>query len=175
MAAISTFPQDILNANQKYAENEHRQRTAGKLDSIPPSKQLIVLTCMDARLDPLANLGLVEGEAHIIRNAGGLAKDAIRSIVLSQLLGARKIAIFRHSDCGMLTFEEPQAKDLLVQRLGSAAEEHLTELALLPFSNLEESLKEDVAFLKAHPLVDPETEIVGFIYQLQDGRVKQVL
>ncbi|KAH8915262.1 carbonate dehydratase-like protein [Atractiella rhizophila] len=176
MAAISTVAQNIVQANKKYAENEFRNKALGKLDSAKPSKQLIVVTCMDSRIDPLTSLGLVEGEAHIIRNAGGLAKDAIRSILISQqLLGTRKIAIFRHSGCGMVTFEEPQTKREIAQKLGPESEKPLDKLDMMPFKDMDESLREDKEFLKTHPLIDPETEVVGFVYHVENGLLKQVV
>lgn len=98
------------------AGNEEYRKTFGDKGNlaIPPKRKLIILTCMDSRINPPQQLGLHEGDAHIIRNAGGIAKDALRSIVISQrMLGTREIAVFHHSDCGMVKFTTPQLRDIL--------------------------------------------------------------
>ncbi|KAG1864637.1 carbonic anhydrase [Suillus subalutaceus] len=102
---------DFKQANESYAASFGDN---GKL-SIPPSKHLVVVTCMDARLHPEQFLGLNLGEAHIIRNAGGLAKESLRSIIISQrLLGTRDVLVIHHSDCGMLTFSDEQLRSKVI-------------------------------------------------------------
>ncbi|KZS90335.1 carbonic anhydrase [Sistotremastrum niveocremeum HHB9708] len=166
-AEHSTFP----NANNKYVESFGSK---GSLP-LPPARKLAVVTCMDARIDPAASLGIHEGDAHIIRNAGGIAKDALRNIIISQrLLGTREIALFHHTDCGMLTFTTPQLQD----QLKEAHPEHSTEISGIefhPFGDLEAAVKSDVEFLKNHPLVLKETVITGWIYEVETGKVRQVV
>jgi len=147
---------------------------------IPPAKRLAIVTCMDSRLDVVAQLGLKEGDAHIIRNAGGSARDSIRSLVISQrLLGTREIAIFHHTDCGMLTFTTGELREKLK---GSAEESKADEVAaaadaiqFLEFSDLEESVKEEVEFVKAHPLIMKETEVTGWVYHVESGKVRRMV
>ncbi|CCA68022.1 hypothetical protein PIIN_01889 [Serendipita indica DSM 11827] len=142
---------------------------------LPPGKKLTIVTCMDARLDPAAHLGIHEGDAHVIRNAGGVAKEALRSIIISQqLLGTREIALFHHTDCGMLTFTTPQLQEKLKTAYPHAANE-AESIDFLPFPNLEQSVKDDVAYLKNHPLVLKETTITGWVYEVETGKVKQVV
>src|SRR5213083_1615864 len=113
--------------------------TKGDLPT-PPARKVAVLTCMDARLDPAKFLGLSEGDAHVIRNAGGRAADAIRSLVISQqLLGTREVVVIHHTDCGMLTFTDEQLRQKLRDDLGVDVEH-----AFLPFGDLEQSVRDDV-------------------------------
>ncbi|KAK7472452.1 hypothetical protein VKT23_000567 [Stygiomarasmius scandens] len=165
---------DFVANNSQYAETFKE----GDLP-IPPSKKLLIVTCMDARIDAFSSLGLNLGEAHVVRNAGGRVQDAVRSIIISQrLLGTREIAVFHHTGCGMLTFATPQLRDIVKN---SAAPEHATEIAqvidqtnFLEFSDLEQSVKDDVKFLKENPLVLKDTVVTGWIYDVHDGKVKQV-
>ncbi|KAF8601162.1 carbonate dehydratase activity protein, partial [Ceratobasidium sp. AG-I] len=135
-----------------------------------------LVTCMDARIDPIAALGLKEGDAHVIRNAGGRASEAIRSIVISQrLLGTTEIVLFHHTDCGMLTFTDKEIRDKIVAAEGLSATPHVDQIAFLPFSDLERSVKEDVEYLKAHPLVLKDAKISGWVHDLKDGKIKHVI
>lgn len=139
--------------------------------ALPPAKKLAVVTCMDARIDPAAALGIEEGDAHVIRNAGGVAKEALRSVIISQqLLGTREIAVIHHSDCGMLTFTTPQLQDKLKVAYPSAAKE-IETIEFHPFPQLEESVKDDVQFLRNHPLVIKESVITGWVYEVETGKV----
>jgi carbonic anhydrase len=132
-----------------------------------PIKRLAVVACMDARLDPLPALGLDLGDAHVIRNAGGLAREALRSLVLSQqLLGTREVVILHHTDCGMLTFENEE----LYERLGDAAR----EIDFMPFSDLDQSVRDDVQFLKDSPLIPDEIPIRGFVHDVKTGGVREI-
>ncbi|THV05157.1 carbonic anhydrase [Dendrothele bispora CBS 962.96] len=165
---------DFAANNQKYVETFK----SGDLP-IPPSKKLLVVTCMDARIDAFSSLGLNLGEAHVVRNAGGRVQDAIRSIIISQrLLGTREIAVFHHTGCGMLTFSTPQLREIVKK---DAAPEHATDIAqvvdqtnFLEFTDLEQSVKDDVEFLKGNSLLLKDTTVTGWIYDVHDGKVKQV-
>lgn len=158
--------QEFLHANQHYTDNF----TKGDLP-LPPARKVAVLACMDARLDPARVLGLEEGDAHVIRNAGGRAADALRSLVISeQLLGTNTIVIIHHTDCGMLTFTDEVIHDKLKQELHADAD----HIAFLPFKNLEQSVRDDIAFLKSTPLIPEHIEIKGFIYDVSTGKLHAV-
>jgi carbonic anhydrase len=126
---------------------------------------------MDARFFPSRVLGLEEGEAHIIRNAGGRTPEALRSLVISQrLLGTNSIAVIQHTDCGMqkVTNEDVYAK--VRDDLGADAR----EIDFLPFADLEQNIREDVAFLRNSPLIADGTEIRGFVYDVETRELTQV-
>src|SRR5919201_6652198 len=136
---------ELLQANESYAASFSK----GDLP-IPPAKQTVVVTCMDARMLPSRFLGLEEGDAHIIRNAGGRAQDALRSIVISQrLLGTTEIVVIHHTDCGMETFKNEDLYAKVREDLGADA----SDIDFLPFPDLEQSVRDDVQFLKDSPLV----------------------
>ncbi|HEY8283997.1 MAG TPA: carbonic anhydrase [Chloroflexota bacterium] len=156
---------ELLQANEQYA----RHFTKGDLPA-PPSRQIAVVACMDARLDPARILGLEEGDAHVIRNAGGRADDAIRSLVISQqLLGTREIVVIHHTDCGMLTFTDDQLRRKVREELGAD-----TDMPFLSFSDLEQSVRDDVRALRASPLLLKNIPIRGFIYDVKTGRLSEV-
>ncbi|KAH8120466.1 carbonic anhydrase [Phellopilus nigrolimitatus] len=158
-------------ANKKYVESFGDK---GSLP-LPPSKKLIILTCMDARLNPADHLGIAEGEAHVIRNAGGIAKDGLRSIIVSQqLLGTHDISVFHHTDCGMLTFKDEDLKTTLKGKYPTAAEE-VDTINFYSFSQLEKSVHDDVKYLKEHPLVLHDGTITGWVYEVETGKVRQVV
>src|SRR2546425_1628735 len=159
--------QEFLKANEAYAAKFQK----GHLP-MPPSRQVAVLTCMDARIDPARILGLEEGDAHVIRNAGGRASvDAIRSLVISQqLLGTNTVVVIHHTDCGMLTFSNADLRTKLKQELKADAD----HIDFLPFGDLEQSVRDDVATLKASPLIPENVEISGFIYDVRSGRLLPV-
>lgn len=158
---------EFLAANERYAQ----QFTQGNL-SAPPRRQVAILTCMDARLDPAKFLGLQEGEAHVIRNAGGRASDdAVRSLAISQrLLGTREVVVIHHTGCGMLSFSNEQLRDQIQRELGADA----SSIDFLPFSDLEESVRQDVATLRNSPLIPADIPISGFIYDVRTGRLREV-
>lgn len=165
---------DFKQANESYAANFGDN---GKL-SIPPSKHLVVVTCMDARLNPEEFLGLNIGEAHIIRNAGGLAKESLRSIIISQrLLGTKDVLVIHHSDCGMLTFSDEQLRSKVIDAHpgDTKVSEAVNDLQFGPFPDLDRSVKDDVAFLKNHPLVLKEGNITGWVYEVETGKVREVV
>ena len=162
-----TVVQEFLEANEGYA------RTFQKGDlQMPPARHVAVLTCMDARLDPARLLGLEEGDAHVIRNAGGRAsEDAIRSLVISeQLLGTNTVVVIHHTDCGMLTFSNDDLRTKVKQELQADAD----HIDFLPFKDLEQSVRDDVATLKASPLIPKHVDISGFIYDVKSGRLLPV-
>jgi carbonic anhydrase len=159
--------QEFLKANETHASTFSK----GHLP-MPPGKQVAVLTCMDARLDPARFLGLEEGDAHVIRNAGGRAsEDAIRSLVISQqLLGTNTVVVIHHTDCGMLTFSNADLRNKLKQDLNADAE----HIDFLPFKDLEQSVRDDVATIKNSPLIPESVEVSGFIYDVKIGRLVPV-
>ncbi len=157
---------ELVQANTAYARTFDR----GDLP-MPPGRHLAVVTCMDARIIPSRALGLEEGDAHVIRNAGGRARDALRSLVISQrLLGTNEIAVIHHTDCGMLTFTNPVLHAKVKQDLGADS----TAIDFLPFSNVEESVREDVEFLLSSPLIPNDVPIRGFVYDVRTGRLNEV-
>ncbi len=157
----------LLEANKQYAASY----TKGKLP-MPPSRHVAVITCMDARLHPEKFLGLQEGEAHMIRNAGGRASDdAIRSLVISQqLLGTNEVVVIHHEDCGMLTFTNEQLREKLHKELKASA----AGVDFLPFTNLEQSVRDDVARIRSSPLIAKGIPIGGYIYDVHTGRLTEV-
>jgi carbonic anhydrase len=130
---------------------------------------------MDARIVPARALGLEEGDAHVIRNAGGLAKDALRSVVISQrLLGTREVVVIHHTDCGMLTFSNNDIRTKVREDLGDTAGEAARAIDFLPFPDLEESVRQDVLFLRESPLVPDDIPVRGFVYDVRTGRLSEV-
>jgi len=162
-----TTVQEFLKANDAYAATFQK----GHLP-MPPARRVAVLTCMDARLHPARFLGLQEGDAHIIRNAGGRASDdAIRSLVISeQLLGTNTVVVIHHTDCGMLTFSNADLHGKLRQELGANAD----HIDFLPFKDLEQSVRDDVAIIKASPLIPDNIEVSGFIHDVRSGKLSPV-
>ena len=156
---------ELIKANEAYAGNF----TKGDLP-LPPAKKVAVVACMDARLIPTRVLGLDEGDAHVIRNAGGLAKDALRSLIISeQLLGTREIVILHHTDCGMLTFKNEDVYAKVEEALGADA----SGIDFLPFPDLDQSVRDDIQFLKDSPLIPDDVSIRGFVYDVKTGRVRE--
>src|SRR5262249_42535904 len=138
---------------------------------LPPARKLTVLTCMDARIVPSKALGLKEGDAHVIRNAGGRAHDAPRSIIISQrLLGTRQLAIIAHTDGGMPTLTNRDLREKVKEDLG----QDTGEFDFLPFADLEDSIRQDIEFLEATQLLNPDTLIRGFLYDVRTGRLREV-
>jgi carbonic anhydrase len=137
---------------------------------LPPAKKLAVLACMDARLDPAKVLGLQEGDAHVVRNAGGVAtEDALRSIIISQrLLGTEEIILVHHTDCGMETFHDDQVKDQILAETGLRP-----SFALEAFPDAVSDVKQTAARIKASPFV-VHKNIRGFVYEVETGKLREV-
>lgn len=159
--------QEFLKADDAYASTFSK----GHLP-MPPARRVAVLTCMDARLDPARFLGLEEGDAHVIRNAGGRAsEDALRSLVISQqLLGTDTVVVIHHTDCGMLTFSNDDLRTKLKQEFNADA----GHIDFLPFKNLEQSVRDDVATIKNSPFILKNVEVSGFIYDVTSGKLLPV-
>jgi carbonic anhydrase len=159
---------ELLAANDQFAQSFDR----GDLP-MPPGRHVAILTCMDARLHPAKFLGLDIGDAHVIRNAGGRAsQDAIRSLVISQrLLGTNEIVVIHHTDCGMLTFQNKDLAGKIRADLGADA----SGWDFLPFSDLEQSVRDDVQTLRDSPLIPGNIPISGAIYDVRSGRLQEVV
>src|SRR4051812_25160702 len=153
----------------------HRYPTVFEKGTLPPAptRQVAVLTCMDGRLDPARFLGLEEGDAHVIRNAGGRASDdAIRSLAISQqVLGTREIVVIHHTECGMLALSNARFRALLKRRLGVDA----SGIDFLPFAHLEQGVRDDVERLRASPLLLSDAPIAGLLYDVHTGRLSRVV
>ena len=146
------------------------QFTKGDLP-LPPATKVAVLACMDARLDPARALGLEEGDAHVIRNAGGVAsEDAIRSLVISQrLLGTQEIILIHHTDCGMETFTDGAVKDAIQADTGIRP-----SFALEAFPDAEADVRQTIARIKASPFIPHKDKIRGFVYEVETGKLRAV-
>lgn len=133
---------------------------------------------MDARIDPAAAYGIALGDAHIIRNAGGSAQDALRSLVISQqLLGAEEILLIKHTGCGMLTFKNADAAGIVRKNLGEEAVRELAEFKgdFLPFPDLEGAVRSDLQFLRGSKLIPDSVRISGWVYEVETGKVRGVV
>ncbi|TMF26351.1 MAG: carbonic anhydrase [Chloroflexi bacterium] len=157
---------ELVRNNQTYAGSFKK----GDLP-LPPAKHVAVLACMDARLDVHKILGLQEGDAHIIRNAGGAATDdAIRSLAISQrLLGTKEIILIHHTDCGMLTFHDDDLKRKIEEETGIRP-----AFALEAFTNLEDDVKQSIARIKASPFIPNKSSVRGFVYDVRSGKLNEV-
>ncbi|TMD10834.1 MAG: carbonic anhydrase [Chloroflexi bacterium] len=161
---------EFVRNNQSYASSFKN----GDLP-LPPAKHVAVLACMDARLDVHKILGLQEGDAHVIRNAGGVATDdAIRSLAISQrLLGTKEIILIHHTDCGMLTFKDDDLKKQIESEVGIRP-----AFALEAFSDLEGDVKQSIARIKASPFIPNKSSVRGFVYDVrarQAARLDRIL
>ena len=131
---------------------------------------------MDARIDPAAAYGISLGDAHVIRNAGGNARDALRSLVVSeQLLGTTEILVIKHTGCGMLTFTNEDAHAVVEKNLGPEAKKELGALDFQPFPNLEQAVKDDVKLLQESKVIPDMVIISGWVYEVETGKVRQVV
>lgn len=162
MSATETY----LANNRRYAERFSK----GTLP-MPPGRQIAVVACMDARLETGALLGLAEGEAHVIRNAGGVVTDdVIRSLTISQrLLGTREIMLIHHTDCGMLTFTDDELKQQILADTGLKP-----AFAMEAFPDVEADVRHSIARIKASPFVPHRDEVRGFVYDVTSGRLDEV-
>jgi len=137
-----------------------------------PAKKLAIVACMDARLDPAEILGLELGDAHVIRNAGGvITDDEIRSIAISQnLLGTEKIVLIHHTDCGMLKFTDEEFRQRLEDEFG-----HRPEWDPGAFDDLEDNLRHSIARIEASPFIPHKDSIRGFVYEVETGALREVV
>ena len=158
---------NLIAANERYLAGF----TKGDLPS-PPSRKIVVLTCLDARLNPAKFLGLEEGDAHIIRNAGGRATDdVLRSMIISyKLLGTREFFVIHHTDCGMLKFTNEQLREMLRRDMNVDA----SGIDFLPFSDAEESVRQDIQTIRSSPFILDDISINGLIFDVKTGRLSEV-
>jgi carbonic anhydrase len=153
---------------------ENAQAYAADFDKgdlpLPPGRKVAVVACMDARLNPYGLLGLSEGDAHVIRNAGGvITDDEIRSLAISQrLLGTEEIILIHHTDCGMLTFTDDDFKRSVQDDTGIKP-----EWAAEAFGDLDEDVRQSIARIQASPFI-PRKNVRGFVYQVEDGQLREV-
>jgi carbonic anhydrase len=156
---------ELLENNARYAES-----FAGPLP-LPPARQIAVVACMDARLNVYAILGLAEGEAHVIRNAGGVVTDdEIRSLAISQrLLGTREILLIHHTDCGMLTFTDDQFKRAIQDETGIKP-----AWSAEAFTSLDEDVRQSIARIQASPFIPHADAVRGFIFDVATGKLNEV-
>jgi carbonic anhydrase len=177
---------EVLSANEEYAASFGEKSEL----ALPPARRFAILTCMDARLDPAKYAGLSEGDAHVIRNAGGRASDdAIRSLVISyKLLGTQEWFVIHHTECGMEFFDDEKMRELLGHSLETAelASDGFRDIGSGPgssearyidwltISGREQSVLEDVSRIRAHPLVPARIPIYGYVYDVKTGRLVEV-
>ena len=157
---------ELLRKNDSYAHGFDQ----GGLP-MPPANHVAVVACMDARLDVHRILGLKEGDAHVIRNAGGaITDDAIRSLVISQrLLGTKEIILIHHTDCGMLTFKDDEVKRQIESEVGIRP-----AFALEAFANVEEDVRQSIARVQANPFIPNKSSVRGFVYDVRTGKLNEV-
>jgi carbonic anhydrase len=138
---------------------------------LPPARKVAVVACMDARLNPYGLLGLQEGDAHVIRNAGGvITDDEIRSLAISQrLLGTEEIILIHHTDCGMLTFTDDEFRRSVQDDTGIKP-----EWAAEAFSDLDEDVRQSIARIRASPFIPRKDSVRGFVYEVESGRLREV-
>jgi carbonic anhydrase len=157
---------DLLRRAESYAESFDK----GALP-LPPAAKVAIVACMDARLNPYGLLGLKEGDAHVIRNAGGVVTDdAIRSLAISQrLLGTQEIILIHHTDCGMLTFSDDDFRRQIQDDVGIKP-----EWAAEAFPDLDEDVRQSIARIKASPFIPNTDSVRGFVYEVESGRLREV-
>ena len=183
---MSTVLNEVLTANQQYSASFGDKANL----ALPPARRFAVLTCMDARLDPAQYAGLREGDAHVVRNAGGRASDdAIRSLVISyKLLGTQEWFVIHHTDCGMEFFTDEVMRGLLANSLETAAlgpngfsdvgrgpgSAEARYVDWLTIADREQSVVDDVTRIRTHPLVPARIPIYGYLYDVKTGRLVEV-
>jgi carbonic anhydrase len=166
MLSAMTATDDLLRNAQAYAASFNKGNLA-----MPPAKHVAVVACMDARVNPFGILGLSEGDAHVIRNAGGvITEDVVRSLALSQrLLGTREVILIHHADCGMLTFKDDEVKDQIEADTGLRP-----PFALESFPDPAKDVRQSMARLAASPFIPYKDEVRGFVYDVKTGRLNEV-
>ncbi|MCW2502536.1 MAG: Carbonic anhydrase-related protein [Actinomycetia bacterium] len=157
---------ELLASAERYASSFDK----GDLP-LPPARQVAVVACMDARLNPYGLLGLSEGDAHVIRNAGGvITADQLRSLAISQrLLGTREIVLIHHTDCGMLTFTDDAFKSSIQEETGIKP-----PWAAEAFSDLDADVRQSIARIKADPFIPVKDSVRGFVYDVEKGTLREV-
>jgi carbonic anhydrase len=159
---------EVIGANRQYAADFKLGNLA-----MPPARKLAIVACMDARLTIEPMLGLKTGDAHIIRNAGGIVtEDAVRSLIISHyLLGTEEFIIINHTDCGMLTFKDENLRSKLISATGTAA---VAPAAFHTFGDLEQNVREQIQKLRVHPWIPKDISVRGFVYDVKTGRLNEV-
>jgi carbonic anhydrase len=157
---------ELVHNAESYAEEFDKSALP-----LPPAKHVAIVACMDARLNPYGLLGLQEGDAHVIRNAGGvITDDEIRSLAISQrLLGTEEIMLIHHSDCGMLTFGDDEFRRQVQHDTGIRP-----EWAAEAFDDLDEDVRQSIARIKASPFIPKKDTVRGFVYEVETGRLREV-
>jgi carbonic anhydrase len=157
---------ELLRNNEAYAETFDKANLP-----LPPAKGVAIVACMDARLDIYGMLGLQEGDAHVIRNAGGvITDDEIRSLAISQrLLGTSEIVLIHHTDCGMLTFSDDELKAQIHAEVGLKP-----HFSMESFSDLEEDVRQSIARIQSSPFIPNKDSVRGFVYEIETGRLREV-
>ena len=157
---------ELLSNNEAYAASFDKADLP-----LPPARKAAVIACMDARLNVYGALGLSEGEAHVIRNAGGVVTDdAIRSLAISQrLLGTEEIILIHHTDCGMLTFSDDEFKRSIEQETGIKP-----QWAAESFTDLDADVRQSIARIKSSPFIPRKEAVRGFVYEVETGRLREV-
>jgi carbonic anhydrase len=161
-----TVTDELLANNETYAASFDKADLP-----VPPAKKAAIVACMDARLNVYGALGLAEGDAHVIRNAGGVVTDdAIRSLAISQrLLGTEEIILIHHTGCGMLTFTDDEFRNGIQRETGIKP-----EWAAEAFSDLEADVRQSIARIEASPFIPRKQSVRGFVYEVETGRLREV-
>ncbi len=165
---MATIIDTTVKANDKYAQNFN----LGEL-AMPPARKLAIIACMDARLTVEQVLGLKTGDAHIIRNAGGIVtEDALRSLIISHhLLGTQEFMIINHTDCGMLTFKDDDLREKLQKETHT---DTVAPTAFHSFEKLEVNVRQQIQKIKSHPWIPKHIPVRGFIYDVKTGKLNEV-
>jgi carbonic anhydrase len=161
-----TATDELLHNNEAFAASFDKAQLPAT-----PGRKVAVIACMDARLNVYGILGLTEGDAHVIRNAGGVVTDdEIRSLAISQrLLGTEEVVLIHHTDCGMLTFTDDEFKNSIQDEIGIKP-----QWAAESFTDLEADVRQSIARIKASPFIPRKDRIRGFIYEVETGRLREV-
>ena len=159
---------ELLQANQRYAQKFN----LGDLP-MPPARKVAVVACMDARLTVEQVLGLNTGDAHVIRNAGGIVtEDALRSLIISHyLLGTQEFLIINHTDCGMLTFHDEELRQRLEKETGTAV---VAPVHFHAFGDLEDNVRRQIDRVRSHPWIPKQIPVRGFVYDVKTGKLREV-
>ncbi|KAJ5218838.1 carbonic anhydrase domain-containing protein [Penicillium cinerascens] len=167
----STIDKRVLLNNQQYVD-----KFRGDGLDIHPASKVVIVTCMDCRIDPISFCGFKLGEATIIRNAGAYAGEAARSALLTtHILGAEDIYIIKHTKCGLLGVDANVARHAIKQNLGITESKDVDAFEVFPITDLDKSAAEDVEFFRNHPLMMPKIRVTGWVYDTDSGTLKQIV